>query len=324
MFPRVSVVVPTYNRGNLLPRAIESALAQTFSDFELIVVDDGSTDQTTAVVRGIADRRIRLVGDATRRGPSAARNRGIREARSGLVAFLDSDDEWLPRKLEMQLARLDGDSDPSTAVAYCRVHTYDDVTHRPIHEFGEPREGALFHDLLAGWKPVTTSLFLVRRAALLDVGGFDETLPCAEDYDLWLRLAEASYRFVGVNEVLVVKHENVGVQLSKDPVARLRGQELLDQKWRGTIIQQLGRGTYRRWRARRGYFLQEVYFLQVKEAASRGQRAEALRWCLAMLKVLPWSRAYLLRAFAAAMLSPRTYGAVAQMRAALARRFLLG
>ena len=251
MSPRVSVVIPTYNRGNVLPRAIESTLAQTFSDFELIVVDDGSTDHTTEVVRGIADPRVRLVGDTTNRGPSAARNQGIREARCGLVAFLDSDDEWLPRKLELQLARMDGDPDPKTAVAYCRVYTYDDLAQRPVHEFGEPREGALFHDLLAGWHPVTTSLFLVRRAALLEVGGFDETLFCGEDYDLWLRLAQASYRFVGVNEVLVVKHENTGVQLSKDPVARLRAHERLDQKWQATIIRHLGRGAYRRWRARR-------------------------------------------------------------------------
>jgi len=323
MFPRVSIVIPTYNRGSVLPRTIESALSQTFPDFELIVVDDGSTDHTTEVVRGIADPRVRLIGDTMNRGPSAARNRGIREARCGLVAFLDSDDEWLPRKLELQLARLDGDADPRTAIAYCRVYTYDDLTQRPVHEFGEPREGALFHDLLTGWKPVTASLFLVRRAALLEVGGFDETLPCTEDYDLWLRLAQASYRFVGVNEVLVVKHEGAGDQLSKDPMAKLRGHERMDRKWRATIIQHLGRKAYRRWRARRGHFLQEVYFVRVREAARSGQRAAAWRWCLAMLKLLPWSRAYVLRAFAAAILSPRAYEAVAHMRAALARRLLL-
>jgi len=324
MSPRVSVVIPTYNRGSLLPRAIESALAQTFSDFELIVVDDGSTDHTSEVVRGIADPRIRLVGDTTNRGPSAARNQGIREARCGLVAFLDSDDEWLPRKLELQLARLEGDPDPRTALAYCRVYTYDDLAQRPVHEFGEPREGALFHDLLAGWHPVTTSLFLIRRAALLEVGGFDETFHCGEDYDLWLRLAQASYRFVGVNEVLVVKHENVGVQLSKDPVAKLRGHERMNQKWRATIIRHLGRGAYRRWRARRGAFLQQVYFVRVRDAASSGQGAEARRWFLAMLKLLPSSRAYVLRAFAATILGPRAHRAVSHMRAALARRFLLG
>ena len=324
MSPRVSVVIPTYNRGNLLPRAIESALAQTFSDFELIVVDDGSTDHTTEVVRGIDDPRVRLVGDTTNRGTSAARNQGIREARCGLVAFLDSDDEWLPRKLELQLARLDGDSDPRTAVAYCQVYTYDHLDQRLLREFGELREGALFHDLLAGWKPVTTSLFVVRRAALLEVGGFDETLPCAEDYDLWLRLAQASYRFVGVNEVLVVKHESAGVQLSKDPVARLRGHERMDQNWRATIIQHLGRGAYRRWRARRGAFLQQVYYFRVRDAARGSQRAAAWRWFLAMLKLLPSSRAYVLRAFAAAILGPRAHRAVAHIRAALARRFLPG
>jgi glycosyltransferase involved in cell wall biosynthesis len=320
----VSVVIPTYNRGHLLPRAIQSVLAQTFSDFELIVVDDGSTDHTIEVVRGFADPRIRWLGDTMNRGPSAARNKGVREARCGLVAFLDSDDEWLPRKLDLQVARLDADPDPRTAVAYCRVCTYDDLTQRPVHEFGEPREGALFHDLLTGWHPVTTSLFLVRRAALLEVDGFDETLLCGEDYDLWLRLAQATYRFVAVNEVLVVKHENAGGHLSKDPLAKLSAHERMIQKWRPTITRHLGRGAYRRWRGRRGALLQHVYFERVREAASGGQRADTWRWTLAMLKSLPWSRAYVGRALALVILGPRARRAIAHVRAALARRSLLG
>ena len=101
--PKVSVVIPVFNRPAAVRRAIESVLAQTCQDFEIIVVDDGSTDETPAVVAGLADPRMTLIQHEGNRGGSAARNTGLRAASAEYVAFLDSDDEWLPRKLERQL-----------------------------------------------------------------------------------------------------------------------------------------------------------------------------------------------------------------------------
>ena len=105
--PQVSVVIPTYNRAHILGRAIDSVLQQTHRDLELIIVDDGSSDGTAALVRGIEDPRVRYVHQQNR-GVSAARNRGIAEARAEWLAFLDSDDEWLPQKLERQFSALRG------------------------------------------------------------------------------------------------------------------------------------------------------------------------------------------------------------------------
>ena len=118
--PRVSVVIPTYNRAGCLPRAIDSVLAQTFDDYEIIVIDDGSSDNTSEVLAAYGDRVC--VVKQVNQGVSAARNHGIRVARGEFVAFLDSDDEWLPRKLEAQVQYLNSHSDVGFAgcLGYCR------------------------------------------------------------------------------------------------------------------------------------------------------------------------------------------------------------
>ena len=103
--PIVSVVIPTFNRAHLIMRALQSVLTQTFTAWETIVVDDGSTDDTETVVLSLGDSRIRYCRQPENRGPAAARNRGMREAKGEFIAFLDSDDEWFPDKLELQVAR---------------------------------------------------------------------------------------------------------------------------------------------------------------------------------------------------------------------------
>ena len=129
--PPVSVVLPAYNRAGAIRGAVESVLRQSFTNFELIVVDDCSTDATAAEVAEIADPRVRLIRHAENRGASAARNTGIREARGPWVAFQDSDDEWLPLKLEKQMARLMAPGAEYVA-AYCgmlraRLGSFEEV-----------------------------------------------------------------------------------------------------------------------------------------------------------------------------------------------------
>jgi glycosyltransferase involved in cell wall biosynthesis len=317
--PLVSVLIPTYNRAGVLGRAIESVLTQTFPDFELIVVDDGSTDNTVEVVQGFRDPRVRLVRLATNCGLSRARNEGIRAARGEFVAFLDDDDEWLPRKLALQVARLRESDDPQTSVVYCRSLQTDELTRATVPHHGVIHEGDVFDALIRGWFPRSPSLFMVKRSSLLSVGCFDEALPSASDYDLWLRLAEASNHFVAVGEPLVIKHENAGPQLSSDPVTKLRAGQLMIRKWGAVIKRDVGAAAYRRWKATRYANVQFAHFRRVKMAVARGERWAAFRHWLAMCRLLPWSRRFIIQALVCVTLGWRVYGALARARGQLIR-----
>ncbi|MDS0284546.1 glycosyltransferase family 2 protein [Haloarcula onubensis] len=211
----VSVVVPAYERADVVGRAIDSALAQTVADIEVLVVDDGSEDDTEAVVGEYADDRVRYLAHDTNRGVSAARNTGVAAATGEYVAFLDSDDEWLPRKLERQLAVLDGRGDGWVG-AYCDVATAGlsrlgrlaGVVSETLFRSGAPREGGreLAESLLAMrvfMGPGST--LLVERRVLDRTGGFDEGLSIYEDWDLVLRvLAEGKLAYV--DEALALTH----------------------------------------------------------------------------------------------------------------------
>lgn len=318
--PCVSVVIPTYNRVHVLGRAIKSVLAQSFPDFECIVVDDGSTDGTVEAVESFQDPRVRCVRLATNGGVSRARNEGIQVARGELVAFLDSDDEWLPRKLELQVARLRESEDARTTVAYCAAYKYDEFRNRMGIHGGAIYEGDVFDPLLTGWYPPTASLFIVKRSSLLDVGGFDEGLACAEDYDLWLRLAQAANHFAAVSEVLLVKYEGGALQLKSDARARLRSMELFDRKWRRVITDHLGAGAYRRWKARLYGNIQNRQFKLVRQAVAHGERMAAWRCWLAMCRLLPWSRKKVMQALVLVTLGEGPYGVLARAKEAILRR----
>jgi glycosyltransferase involved in cell wall biosynthesis len=185
---RVSVVTPAYNRAAWLPAALDSALSQEFDGFEVVVVDDGSTDGTPAVLRGYGDRvRVHRQANA---GQSAAVNRGVELARGDLVAFLDSDDAWLPGKLARQVPMLD--AAPEAALLYAAVE-YMDGEGRRIPDPRPPRRapsGEVLGDLLEG-NFIRTPTAVFRRAAFLGAGGYDPALKCVNDWDMWLRLATA-------------------------------------------------------------------------------------------------------------------------------------
>ena len=193
----VSVVLPTYERPDAVSGAVESVLAQTHADLELVVVDGGADDRTPEVVRGYDDSRVRYRRDEGG-GVSAARNRGVEATDGDLVAFVDSDDRWHPEKLERQVAALrDGEYDP--AVAYCGM---EKSSGQPLTREGE--SGDVYETVRRMDVPTYTSTLLVRRDAFESVGGFDERLPCFEDWELCLRLAR-DHRFAAVDDVLVEK-----------------------------------------------------------------------------------------------------------------------
>ncbi len=208
----VSIIVPTYNRANVIKRAIDSILRQTYSAYEVIIVDDGSTDETASVIAGIQDTRIRYIVLEENKGVAHARNVGIQEAAYDYVAFLDSDDEWLPDKLRLQMDKL---LDPSNqfGMVYCRMGgELRDGTGRfvcPHQDFvKEILEGNLFQPLLH-YNVIGTPSMIVRKECLEKVGGFKETLQCLEDWELILRLAR-QWKIGFVDEILVEVHKTAG------------------------------------------------------------------------------------------------------------------
>lgn len=191
--PAVSVVIPLYNKGPYITRALNSVLAQTFQDFEVIVVDDGSTDDGAEVVSGFRDPRIRLIQQENQ-GVSAARNRGIEAARAELVAFLDADDEWLPEFLETVL-RLRGRFPGAGAYGTAYLLKLKSTTTR-VAPFSaipqEPWEGLLpsyFKAAALGAPPLSASTVAIPRHILKKMGGFNTDAWWGEDTDLWGRIA---------------------------------------------------------------------------------------------------------------------------------------
>ncbi len=191
--PVVSVVIPTYNRAGVICRTIDNVLAQTYRDTEIIVVDDGSTDDTQAELRSYGGR-IRVIAQSNA-GPAAARNRGIEAATGDLIAFQDSDDLWLPNKLERQARLL---TRAGEEVVCCLCNAIFRYTGQP--EFTAFKRAWLFPTLEEGiWTnpaEVWATRFvlfcqtvMIRRPVLERIGGFDESLKFHEDYDLPLRLA---------------------------------------------------------------------------------------------------------------------------------------
>jgi glycosyltransferase involved in cell wall biosynthesis len=197
--PLVSVVVPTYNHAHFLKAALESVRAQTYSNWEAIVVNNDSTDDTVEVVGRFADPRIRLLNFRNDGVIAASRNEGIRQARGKFVAFLDSDDTWQSDKLARCVEILDTGFD---LVCHGEVWTRENTPPRPML-YG-PASRARYPQLLYRGNCISTSATVVRRALLDQLHGFaeDPAFVTAEDYDLWLRIALATPRLYFLPEML--------------------------------------------------------------------------------------------------------------------------
>jgi O-antigen biosynthesis protein len=214
--PAVSVVVPTYNRAHVITRTLQTVLAQTFNDVEVLVVDDGSTDDTEQVVRSCTDGRVHYLRQPANAGVSAARNRGLREARGEFIAFLDSDDEWMPRKLELQVA-LFRRVPEEVGLIYTGVETMRDDGTTTLER---PQErGNVYREML--WRNVIHgggSNVMIRREVVATVGYFHEGLAAIEDYEYWLRISRC-FAVDFVDEPLMRYH---------DPRAGLRRSRALE------------------------------------------------------------------------------------------------
>ena len=186
MKPVVSVIIPAYNAGVYLKETLESALAQTYTSLEIIVVDDGSTDDTASLVKSFGER-VKLVSQKNA-GCSAARNTGIRNATGDLVAFLDSDDLWAPEKLSTQVSVFK----PHEGFNYTNRSNFGILGALSEHQSDgvKHHNGMIFERLLEEGNFVTTSSVLMERSWCLELGTFRESLKVAEDWDLWLRSCE--------------------------------------------------------------------------------------------------------------------------------------
>lgn len=203
--PTVTVIIPTFNRARYLAQAIESVLGQSFADFQLLVVDDGSTDDTPALLRGFTDPRLRVLRE-NHRGISAAMNAGLREARGKYVARLDSDDVWCPGLLARGTAFLDASPDVDVVYARARAMAADGTPRE--HYLGLPLRfpGDSLQSL--AWGDATCNITAIARRACFDTTGpYDETLRTHEDWDMWLRVAR-NHRFAFLNETLAQFREH--------------------------------------------------------------------------------------------------------------------
>lgn len=209
--PLVSVVIPTYNRAWAVCAAIDSVLAQDYPAVELIVVDDGSTDGTEELLAAYSTNIIHIRQE--NKGVAAARNRGVAAAHGPLIAFLDSDDYWLPRKLTAQAAFFH--SRPEALI--CQTQEYWIRNGRRVNprRRHEKPQGDIFVPSLALCL-VSPSAVMLRKKLLDEVGGFDEALPACEDYDLWLRVS-CRYPVYLIDTPLIVKQGGHADQLSRQP-----------------------------------------------------------------------------------------------------------
>jgi len=202
MAPRVSAIIGAYNNAATLQRAIDSLLAQTVGDLELIVIDDGSRDDSPEIARAAAasDQRVRAIALGENVGISRSLNRAIGEARAEFVAIQDADDYSEPTRLERELAILE--REPDVAVVGCRMREVDEhgreLAPRTRFASGDVR-ARLLH-----FNPIPNTAAAMRRASVLEVGGYDPRYRYAMEHDLWLRLAER-YRIVALDEVLATR-----------------------------------------------------------------------------------------------------------------------
>ena len=207
--PKVSVIVPTYNRADRLERALNSIVSQTYQDFELIVVDDGSTDKTYQLMKSFPKAQYFYIKKNS--GVSKARNVGLAFAKGELICFLDSDDLWKEKKIQIQSLWLENNKD--SQICYTdEIWVRNGVRVNPMNRHRK-YSGDIFRHCL-GLCIVSPSSVMIRAKLFDEIGNFDESLPACEDYDLWLRIA-SKYAFHFIEEPLIIKYGGHSDQLSR-------------------------------------------------------------------------------------------------------------
>ena len=210
--PAISVIIPAYNSAKTILETIDSVLRQSFTDFELIVINDGSSDRTLELLATVDDPRLRVLSFANG-GLPVARNRGIANSQGEFVTFIDADDLWTEDKLELQLAALSQNS--AAGVVYSWTTVMDEAGKsfypgKSVSHAGDVRRQLLANNFIASGSNV-----MIRRTAIESVGEFEPTLTSAEDWDYWLRLALAGWEFAVVPKAQILYRQSAGAMSSK-------------------------------------------------------------------------------------------------------------
>ena len=226
----VTAIITTHKRNHeIVERALKSVIAQTYHVEDVIIVDDSPSDfeQRTAV-KSMAEKykNVRYIAHDKCQGACAARNTGISASRGEFVAFLDDDDEWKPEKIEKQLEKF---KDDKIALVYCGAEVFNDADGSINYDRTDYLRGMVYEKLILNNFIGSTSYPLIRKKALIDVGGFDVLMQSAQDYDLWLRIGQ-KYEVDYVPEALALYHVHPGVRISTNPVKRINGLERLNTK----------------------------------------------------------------------------------------------
>ncbi len=244
MFPSISVVIPSYNRADTIRRCLESVVRQTFAPFEVVVVDDCSRDNTAEIVKSFWDPRVRCIVLDKNSGAQAARNRGIREAKGDWIAFQDSDDEWLPEKLEKQVRALaETGYDPWTVVHTNAIWRETKTGRNLPIEIPIVAGDEAYPLLLTRPAPMFPGM-LVSRPAIQKINYLDEDVPSYQEWDTSIRLAKHC-RFIYLREPLFVYHLHDGETISKSNMRDITGYQYVINKFKDEIIKNCGEQTWK-------------------------------------------------------------------------------
>jgi len=256
----VSVIIPTYNRKDLLKRALNSVLNQTYENMEILVIDDASSEDIESVIKEFEDNRIRYIQHSNNRGAPAARNTGIKKSTGEYIAFLDSDDQWMPAKIEIQMEAMK-QSSSDTGVIYCSNYSKYEETSCLREPKLDIREGNIYQDLLSGWMGILTSMILVDSDCFESVGYFDIDLPSFQEYDLLVRMSK-KYNVRHVPHRLVISHTGDFEQISTNHSKRLAGLNSFTSKHQKALIETNGKGGVEKFRMTRLPYIYQLKSLE--------------------------------------------------------------
>ena len=228
--PQISIIVPTYNRADFLPKAIQSILNQTYQDWEAIIVDDGSTDKTEEIVKDYNESRIRYIAHKSNLGISTARNTGIKNSKGKYIALLDSDDEWFPEKLSCQMKTFQEEDLKCGVVCTGGYMVKDD---KVLGVKAIPADLDNFYEKFLFENITWTSNALVKKECFKKAGLFDENLESCEDWDMWIRIAKY-YKFIFL-EMPLTKYVIHSGQLSEDLLKKINARKRILFKYQDEL-----------------------------------------------------------------------------------------
>ncbi len=271
--PEVSIIIPTYNRAHLIKRAIQSVLNQTYQNFEIIVVDDGSTDNTEEEVKNLNNQKIRYIRYNENKGAASARNTGIKVSRGEYIAFQDSDDEWFPNKLKRQM-EVFKNAPLEVGVVYTGgwLIKNNERIYRPLFTTKQ-REGYIYKELLKGKGGfIAAPLAIVKKECFNRVGMFDERFSPLEDWELWFRISRY-YEFKYIDEPLVTQYYTPN-SISTDLNAHIKARKLILEKHFEEF-------------KKNKKLLARYFFVIGARLCSSGKTAEGIRYFLKSFKTFP-------------------------------------